>query len=206
MSAGLRERKKAETRRALSSAALHLAEEHGVDGVTIEAIAEAAGVSPRTFFNYFSSKDDAIAGIAPSDSSELLDDLLAQPDEVSPLEALRGMCLAAAARLEPLADELRARHQLAERHPALAVRRSSRFAEVERRLADEIARRTGRDPQRDPFPALVVAAAVGALKVGLAVWQERDRSEPLADVIDEEFAQLAAGFALPIPAGVARRR
>jgi AcrR family transcriptional regulator len=47
--------------------------------VTIEAIAEAAGVSPRTFFNYFSSKEDAIVGIAPAQSSALLADLLARP-------------------------------------------------------------------------------------------------------------------------------
>jgi AcrR family transcriptional regulator len=200
MTDGLRERKKAETRRALSSAALRLAQEHGVEGVTVEAIADAAGVSPRTFFNYFASKDDAIAGITPTEQSELLDDLLAQPEEVSPLEALRGMCLAAAARLEATADEALARHQLTQEYPALASRRAARFAEVERRLADEIARRTGRDPERDPFPALVVAAAIGALKVGLSVWQERGRTGPLADVIDEAFAQLAAGFALPIPA------
>jgi AcrR family transcriptional regulator len=168
--------------------------------VTVEAIADAAGVSARTFFNYFASKDDAIAGIAPSDSSDLLDDLLAQPADVSPLEALRGMCLAAAARLEPLADDLWARHQLMLEHPGLAARRSARFAEIERGLADEIARRTSRDAARDPFPTLVVAAAIGALKVGVAVWQERGRTESLADVIDEAFAQLAAGFALPMAA------
>lgn len=200
MSAGLRERKKAETRHALSSAALRLAQQHGLDGVTVEAIAEAAGVSPRTFFNYFASKDDAIAGIAPSDSSDLVNDLVTQPADVSPLEALRGMCLATAARVEPLGDELWARHQLMLEHPALAARRSARFAEVERRLAEEIARRTGRDVDRDPFPALVVAAATGALKVGIAVWQERGRTDPLADIIDEAFAQLAAGFALPMAA------
>jgi AcrR family transcriptional regulator len=201
MSEGLRERKKAETRRALMSAALRLAQQHGVEGVTIEAIADAAGVSPRTFFNYFGSKDDAVVGIAPTDSSELLADLVAQPDGVSPLDALRAMCLATAARLEPTADEMWARHQITEGHPTLAARRASRFAEVERRLADEIARRTGRDAERDPFPQLVVAAAIGALKVGLSVWQERGRTEPLGDVIDEAFAQLATGFALPMPAG-----
>src|SRR5687768_8989636 len=57
---GRRERKKLETRRALAHAALHLAAEKGPDQVTIEEIADAADVSVRTFFNYFSSKEEAI--------------------------------------------------------------------------------------------------------------------------------------------------
>ncbi len=194
MSEGLRERKKAETRRALSSAALRLAQELGPDGVTVEAIAEASGVSPRTFFNYFSSKDDAIAGMAPSEPSDMLHDLVDRPADEAPLEALRRMALAAADRLEPMADELWARHQLAQDHPAVAVRRAARFAEVERSLAEEIARRTGLDVDRDAYPALVVTAALGALRVGIAVWHERGRTAPLAAVIGDTFDQIAAGF------------
>src|SRR5689334_19161141 len=58
---GLRERKKAETRAALGWAAIRLSVERGYDHVRVEDIAEAAGVSPRTFNNYFSSKAEAIA-------------------------------------------------------------------------------------------------------------------------------------------------
>src|SRR5688500_9321010 len=105
MSEGLRERKKAETRRALASAALRLAEELGPDRVTIEAIADAAGVSPRTFFNYFPSKDDAVAGTPPAHSSELLADLLARPEAEGPLDALRATARLAADRLEAGADD-----------------------------------------------------------------------------------------------------
>lgn len=57
---GLRERKKAATRLALHESALRLAAEQGPDGVTIEAIADAANVSRRTFSNYFSSKEEAL--------------------------------------------------------------------------------------------------------------------------------------------------
>src|SRR5207342_1939710 len=54
---GMRERKKLATRRALSAAALRLAREHGPQNVRVDDIAEAAGVSPRTYNNYFSSRE-----------------------------------------------------------------------------------------------------------------------------------------------------
>src|SRR5215472_10642399 len=61
--AGLRERKKVATRRALGLAAMRLAVERGLDSVLVEDIAEAAGVSPRTFNNYFASKYEAICAL-----------------------------------------------------------------------------------------------------------------------------------------------
>ena len=65
--AGLRERKKQATREALREAALRLALEHGPDNVRVEDIAEAAGVSPRTYNNYFSSREQAIVGAATAE-------------------------------------------------------------------------------------------------------------------------------------------
>ncbi len=62
---GLRARKKRARREALIDATHHLVERDGIDAVTVEAICEAAGVSARTFFNYFESKDDAVLGHAP---------------------------------------------------------------------------------------------------------------------------------------------
>jgi len=198
MSDGLRERKKAETRAALSSAALRLAEAQGPDRVTVESIAEAAGVSTRTFFNYFPTKDDAILGIDPAEQSELVEDLRGRPADEAPLAALRATALDMAGRLETQADELMARHHLAQRHPALAVRRAARLAEGERALVEEIAVRTGLDPDDDPYPTLVVAAALAALRAGMTVWYEGNRPESLAEVLAATFDQLAAG--LPVPA------
>ncbi|MFI2752783.1 TetR/AcrR family transcriptional regulator [Cellulomonas sp. P22] len=62
---GLRERKKRARREALVDATHRLVAEHGLDGVTVEAICADVGVSTRTFFNYFESKDDAVLGIGP---------------------------------------------------------------------------------------------------------------------------------------------
>jgi AcrR family transcriptional regulator len=62
---GLRERKKRARREALIDATHRLVAEHGLDAVTVDAICAEAGVSARTFFNYFESKDDAVLGIQP---------------------------------------------------------------------------------------------------------------------------------------------
>ncbi|EHN79067.1 TetR-family transcriptional regulator [Streptomyces coelicoflavus ZG0656] len=64
---GLRERKKQATREALRAAALRLAMEHGPDRVRVEDIAEAAGVSPRTYNNYFASREQAIVSAVTAD-------------------------------------------------------------------------------------------------------------------------------------------
>jgi AcrR family transcriptional regulator len=191
---GLRERKKAETRRALSAAALRLAGELGPDRVTVEAIAEAAGVSPRTFFNYFSSKDDAIVDVGTEPPSALLTDLQARPDDEAPVEALRAMALAAADRLEATADDVLARFRLAQRYPALAARRTTAMAAVERELAEEIAHRTGLHADRDTLPALAALVALGAVRVGVATWYGRGRTTPLADHVAEAFDLVQAGL------------
>jgi AcrR family transcriptional regulator len=197
MREGLRERKKAETHQALARAALRLADQLGPERVTVEAIAEAAGVSPRTFFNYFSSKEDAIVGIAPAHSSALLADLLARPEDEAPLDALRAVVLAAAERLQAGGDEWVIRHRLIQRHHSLAVTRAAWFAEVERRMTEEVARRTDLDPGLDAYPALVVNATLGALRVAIDVWQERERVGALEALIDDAFDVLAHGLRLP---------
>lgn len=199
MSEGLRERKKAETRRALSSAALRLADELGPDGVTVEAIAEAAGVSPRTFFNYFSTKEDAVVGITPAQPSDLLTGLIARPEEEPPLDALRATIHQSASRIEAGVNDWAMRNRLFQRYPTLAARHASRFAEVERGLVEEVARRSGLDPDLDTYPALLVAGVLGAVRVSMAVWQSHERPGAITELLDAAFDQLAGGLSVPEP-------
>jgi AcrR family transcriptional regulator len=67
---GLRERKRLATRRAIELAALDLVGKHGLSGVTIDEISRVADVSPRTFFNYFPSKEEAVLGDPPKRPSD----------------------------------------------------------------------------------------------------------------------------------------
>ncbi|WP_298865458.1 TetR/AcrR family transcriptional regulator [uncultured Microbacterium sp.] len=90
---GLRERKKQQTRRRLEQAAVAIVAEDGLDALTIDAISERAEVSPRTFFNYFDSKEDAILGLGTEEAtrravSDAVDEIPPGPVVDSILELL----------------------------------------------------------------------------------------------------------------------
>src|SRR6516164_6345541 len=96
---GLRERKKARTRAAIREHALRLFREQGYDSTTVEQIAEAAEVSPSTFFRYFPTKEDVVL----QDDLDLvwMDAFRAQPPDLGPIAAMRTAVRAAFAGLAP---------------------------------------------------------------------------------------------------------
>ncbi|MET0882854.1 MAG: TetR family transcriptional regulator [Acidimicrobiales bacterium] len=195
---GLRERKKAQTRRALTAAAIRLSIERGSpDRVTVEEISEAADVSPRTFFNYFSSKEDAVLGVDPERRTELRAELELRPAEEAPVEALRAALLSTAEGIDENAELWAQRLQLVREHPTLSAGYVASFADFERGMVEAMAARLGLDPDADLYPAIVVATALTIMRVTVKHWQATDADTPLADLLDVAFDQLAAGLALP---------
>ena len=84
---GLRERKKARTRAAIRREAMRLFREHGYEETTVEQIAEAAEVSPSTFFRYFPTKEDVV--LLDEYDDLIVEAFRAQPPELTPLQAIR---------------------------------------------------------------------------------------------------------------------
>ena len=117
-------------------------------------------MSQRTFFNYFGSKEDAILGNASASTSRLVESSTARPAAESPLVALRAAMHASVDHLQSDPDDWIARDRLVRGHPSLAVRYAARLADLERELVLEIARRTGLDADRDPYPGIVTGAAM----------------------------------------------
>jgi AcrR family transcriptional regulator len=195
---GLRERKKAQTRRALTAAAIRLSIERGSpDRVTIEEISEAADVSPRTFFNYFSSKEDAILGVDPEQRSALRAELELRTADETPVEALRAALLATAEDIDENAELWAQRLQLVREHPALSPGYVASFADFERGLVEAMAARLGMDPDTDLYPALVVSAALTVMRVTVKHWQAAEDGVGLAELLDTAFDHLAAGLDRP---------
>jgi AcrR family transcriptional regulator len=192
----LRERKKAATREALQAAALRLAVRDGLDALTVEAIAEAVDVSPRTFFNYFGSKEEALL---PSDEArhvELQQAIAARPADEPPIEALHAVVRTLAVRISERREETTLRMQLVRENPSLLPRHLANFATFERVLVEAIAGRTGLDPDCDLYPSLAATAAVGALRSASQLWRNQGgKAQPdLVDLVDDAFRELAAGL------------
>jgi AcrR family transcriptional regulator len=165
----LRERKKARTRQALVAAALRLFAERGFEATTVADIAEAADVSPRTFFTYFPAKEDVLFAGA-KDRIERLRDALAKraPDE-SFLDALRRAARDILADAAFQADAQRTHMQVIGANPALGARALQDLLAAEQVVAAAIAADLGVD-QTDLQPQVAAAAAVNALRGALMTW------------------------------------
>ncbi|MEU1587101.1 helix-turn-helix domain-containing protein [Micromonospora sp. NPDC005710] len=202
---GLRERKKAETRAALGWAAIHLAAERGYDNVRVEDIAEAVGVSPRTFNNYFASKAEAIASRHLDRSLRTAAALRERPADEQLWVALTKAALEQFTRgpeVEAMPSPAHTqwvtgvRTMLAE--PALQGERLRAAAVAEAELAAAVAERTGTDLATEMYPRLVAAAASAA--VGVAMQHYLDSADPPAPIehlITDAFTQVAAGLPAP---------
>lgn len=169
MTVGLRERKKAVTRSALSAAAMALAAERGVDAVTVDEIAAQAGVSSRTFFNYFATKEEAFVAQDLALAQDLLDRLRAEPADAplwTTLVGLLGEHLDGTGTVPPA--QALAEHAVRS-HPSVLTQQFQQYAGMEADLVAEIARRTGSVPT-SLEPRLLAAALVAAMRTALETW------------------------------------
>jgi AcrR family transcriptional regulator len=191
---GLRERKKADTRAALAAATVRLAVDRGWDHVTVEAIAAAADVSYRTFFNYFSSKEEALLQPGGPDQPRLSTRLRAVPLDVAPLAAVRTAVRAELVELEADPIGLLERLTVLMSTPSLLPRLVEMSATDERAFALAVAERTGTDADTDLLPVLLAAVVSAALRVSLLRWQAQGGTTPLTELADEALDAVAAGL------------
>jgi len=194
---GLRERKKRATRVALSRAALRLTLELGWDKVTVEGIAAEVDVSVRTFFNYFSSKEEAVMADTEEQLERVLAALRARPADEPILTAIREALVGAMDFPDDEAREWVAQFRLAKREPSLLPYYIARQEIIEDHLVAAIADRTGTDAEHDLYPTLVAAVASGAVKAAMRTWSARRSPLPLAALITEALDQLGRGLPQP---------
>jgi len=198
----LRERKKQATRRLLRRAALDLVAERGLANVTVEDIADAAEVSPRTFFNYFPSKEAALFGGQDPDRAAMLRDRIASRPAGEPVLGVLRTVLAE--DTQSMADELRSlggdprdalrRMKEARNDPHVRAAHAAQMARIERAIAEGLATRLGADQETDPYPSVLAAAAVAVIRACIAFWAGSGGTVPLGQLIDRAFRALADGL------------
>ncbi len=185
---GLRERKKLKTRAAIRREAFRLIEENGWANTTVEQIAEAAEVSPSTFFRYFPSKESVL--LADDMDPLLIEEFAKQPAELSPITAFRR---AAEATFEAMSDDQwefeRTRQRLIFSIPELESAFYEEYRRTIRMTTEALGQRLGRDP--DDFELKVFAGALAGAMMAVA-----DRIPMSVETIRRALDFLEAGLPL----------
>jgi len=188
----LRERKKLATRRALGIAAMRLAIERGLENVVVDDIAAAAGVSPRTFNNYFASKYEAICSLSMDRSRLIGWALRRMPDGMPLLDAITSAVLGGpfGAAEEPPDREWLEGIKLVTRSPELQGEYLRTLHATQTALTETIADRIGADPRADMLPMVLAGAVTAAVQVAMNRWMTADPPIALAPLIRQALAQL----------------
>jgi len=192
---GLRERKKAATRQALHEAAVRLAIEHGAERVTVEAIADDAGVSRRTFSNYFGSKEEALMYGDFQRIRSLIEMVRERPADESAWTALTAAAERFVGELGDLDPRWVAQSRLIRQHPSLVSAQVQTFAALERELSAEVASRSADQDPDSVRVRMTSAVFLLALRVAVHMWPESAAGRGLWDVVREALAEAGRGFA-----------
>jgi AcrR family transcriptional regulator len=192
---GLRSIKKQMAREAIANAALRLTLEKGLANVTIDEIARIAFVSPRTFSNYFSCKEEAVVA-AGNDFSGLLERFVDAPSDEPPMRVLRRELTEFLRHRSPEElEQSRGRLQLMEENPSLVPYQVASYDELEREFRSIVAQRSGTDVRTDMYPWLVAAAAMSAARIAMRVWgQSGADAEQLPGLLSAAFDQIDSGY------------
>ncbi|MEA1902919.1 MAG: TetR family transcriptional regulator [Actinomycetota bacterium] len=191
---GLRDRKKQRTRREIEEAALDLFDERGFEGTTIDDVAAAADIAPRTFFHYFPSKEDVVLADYTIRLDQIVAALKASPADQAPWPALRDAFLTVGADYEVEREELLRRFRIIQTTPSVAARNLLVQASWEEAVADAVSDWLGLDDMEDIRPWLIAGAALAAMRTSLRRWLTDDGHSRLPDHITYCFDVLEGGL------------
>ncbi len=190
---GLRERKKRLRRARIEAAAISLFEQHGFDNTTIEEIADAAEISPRTFFSYFSTKEDVVLADYASRLDRIVDELRGRPSSETAWVALRESFVVVGIDYAAAKDELVRRFSIMAVNPSVYARSLQLQAGWEDAIAGVLVQRT--DPAGDELGCrLQAAAALAAMRSSIRHWLSTAQSAELPALVAACFTALADGL------------
>jgi AcrR family transcriptional regulator len=201
---GLRERKRAATRAAITSTARALTAERGLNGYTVEEVCEAAGISRRTFFNYFPTKEDAIIGHADDDvPADAVEDFVAggagsPAGDISPtlFRDLVRLSLRLAEDMAASEEETRQLIGVVRKEPQLILRIIGVTEQREAQFARDVARREGVAPDHPVVQMAVVLLSTIARKSSMAYFADGN-TRSYRDLLLENLSAASLLFSQP---------
>lgn len=189
---GLRERRRAETRKAIADAALDLFLRNGYEQTTLDEIATAAGISRRTFFLYFESKEEILQAAQSTGFVEALRDAFdGVDDSKSPFVAVRKALPRLVARFET--KESIAVDRLVQASATLSARKQGIYVVMEQNLLDAL-RGIWPDKADEERVKVVAMLAIGVLRLALDAWRAQHGKRPIAAYVRDGFAALESSL------------
>ena len=186
----LQERKQELVRGELASAAWDLFGKKGYESTTVAEIAAAAGVSRRTFFRYYASKEDVLTATSDDLAEAMLGAMAGRPRDEPPLVSIERALVPVLEGQLKAADRSRTIIRLLRESRTLRRAMLERHALMEERLATLLADRLGADPTKDSTPALLAFIARAMMDTAFNVWYDQRRKD-IAGLVAELFAILA---------------
>jgi AcrR family transcriptional regulator len=186
---GLRERKRRETLKRITDAAICLFIEKGYEATTLGEIAAAADISRRTFFYYFKSKDDILLSLQSGMGDMLAAALRDGPQDLRPIDAVHDAVVKVCAPFP--AEDMIAIDRLMRASEAVQARKQASYIQHERTLFAALRERWP-EPERETALRLVAMLSIGAVRLSLDALSREDGKRPLVELLDEAFNALKA--------------
>jgi AcrR family transcriptional regulator len=182
---GLQERKRRAVRSELSDVALQLLTDRDFGSVTIDELAVAAGVSRRTFFRYFASKEDVVFAFLDQWARRLCEDIVARPPEEDPVTAVQHSFRQLTAAYE---GRTLALVRMVRQTPALRAQEHIHREHLRLGIVEALGRRLGVDPQQDLRPHVLASIAFAPLDAAMVTWFGARFDEDIGSLLDEALA------------------
>jgi AcrR family transcriptional regulator len=183
----VRERTRRAVRDELTQLAKELFVEKGYDETTIDDLAAAAGMSKRTFFRYFASKEELVVGKYEVLGEQLAEDLAARPANEPLWASLRQVF---GRFVEHMESEARgatavAMENIVRDHPTLNASYLERVSRMQDLVLDQARTRTGQEDPTDPRTPAIVGAAFSCLIAAWTTWLSSNQARPFGDLLDQ---------------------